>query len=257
MGDTQNCSEDISREHYLSKPVRDLVCAKTVCVDFLWNDVARKTTVGIENLISPILCCRHNSALSPLDTVAIQAFSNFLDAMIYVTRKSLATKRALYAVSGEGLELWALKLLFGTYHATLSGEQWAVLKDTLSLDFSIFQSALEGRALAGPSGLYVKRAVRESPRVGCDSPTTEVGSRIAGLRFLVGPLECALIVDSAGLNFDVIGQQNYYRPSAIDLIGRSRDANILLSGPAFGANPSARLELRETRTETHPRLLTE
>jgi len=58
-----------------------------------------------------------------------------------------------------------------------------------------------------------------------------------------------LIVDPAGLNSDVIRQQNYYRPSAIDLIGKSRDANILLSGPAFGANPSARLELRETRTE--------
>jgi hypothetical protein len=156
MLNTRNCSENISGEHYMSKSVLDLFCAKTVRVGFPWNDVGAGTTVSVENLTSGILCERHNHALTPLDAVAIQAFSNLFDAMIYVTRKSLATKRAFYAASGEGLELWALKLLFCTYHATMVTEDRNVLKDTQPPDFGLFQRALEGGALAGPCGLYVR-----------------------------------------------------------------------------------------------------
>lgn len=250
MRDTQNCSEDISREHYMSKSMLDLFLAKTVDADFPWNDVGRSTTVGIEDLTSGILCGRHNSALLPLDAVATQAFGNLLDAANYVTKKSLATKRAIYAASGEGLELWALKLLFGTYHAKMVAKDRNALEDNRPFDFSIFQSVLEGRALVGPCGLYVRgRAAQMDTRVGWGPPTTETGNRVSGVRFLVGPLEFALIVDSASLNFDAIRKQSFYRPSAVDLIGERRGANIFLSGPQFENNESASLGLRETRTE--------
>ena len=249
MRDTCNCSEDVSREHFVSKSMLDLLCAKTVDVIFPWDDVRRGTTVGIEKLTSGILCVRHNNALLPLDAVATQAFSNLVDAVIYVIRKSLATKRMLYAVSGEGLELWALKLLFGAYHATMVAEDGDALKDTHPLDFSIFQKALEGEALAGPCGLYVRRPVAPmGARDGRGPQTTETGKRLTGLRFVVGPLKFELIVDPAGRNFDEIRRQNYYRPSGIDVIGQKRAANIFLSGPKFENNESARLVLLETRT---------
>ncbi len=253
MRDTNNCSEDMSRDHFMSKSVLDLICAKTVDVIFPWNDVGRRTAVGIENLTPAILCVRHNNALSPLDTVATQAFRNLVDAAVYVIRKSLATKKIFYAVSGEGLELWALKLLFGAYHATMATEDRDALKDTHPPDFSIFQKALEGGALARPCGLYVRSAVGPMGiRAGWGPLTTETGNRVTGLRFLVGPVEFELIVDPAGLNFDAIRQQSFYRPSAIDLTGTRRAADIFLSGPTFETNETMRLELREARTSAGP-----
>jgi hypothetical protein len=72
------------------------------------------------------------------------------------------------------------------------------------------------------------------------------------LRFLAGPVEFELIVDPAGLNFDAIRQQSFYRPSAVDLIGKRRAADIFLSGPTFETNETVRLELRETRTGEGP-----
>jgi len=243
MRDTRNCSGDISREPYLSQSLRDLFDAKTVKADFPWNDVGHQTTSGLENPTPAILCTRHHTALSPLDAVAAQAFGNLVDAALYVIRKSLATKRTFYAVSGEGLELWGLKLLFGAYHATLAAKDGEALKDTHPLDFGIFQRALEGRALAPPCGLYVRAVGHMGTPVGLK---TEAGNRVTGLRLLVGPLECELIVDPAGLNFDVIRRQNHYRPSAVDLIGKKRDAKILLSGQPFATHESVRLELRET-----------
>ncbi len=252
MRDTHNCSEDVSREHFMSKSVLDLFRAKTVDIHFPWNDVGGKTPVDIENLTSGILCARHNSALAPLDAVAVQAFGNLLDATVYVIKKSLATKRVFYAASGEGLELWALKLLFGAYHATMAAKDGEALKDAHPLDFSIFQRALENGALAPPCGLYVRRVEHMGGRVGWGPPATETGNRVTGLRFLVGPLECELIVDSAGLDLDAIRRQNYYRPSAVDLIGKRRDAKILLSGAAFARNESVRLELWEIATGAGP-----
>ena len=193
----------MSREHFLSKSVLDLLCAKTVDVIFPWNDVGRRTTVSLENLTSGILCVRHNNALSPLDAVATQAFRNLVDAAVYVIRKSLATKRTLYATSGEGLELWALKLLFGAYHATMATEDRDALKDIHPPDFSIFQKALEDGALARPCGLYVRGSVGPMGiRAGWMPRTTETANRVTGLRFLAGPVEFELIVDPAGLNFD-------------------------------------------------------
>src|ERR1700686_4394902 len=58
MRDTRNCSVDMSREHIMSKSMLDLLRAKTVDVIFPWDDVERRTTVGIENLTSGILCVR-------------------------------------------------------------------------------------------------------------------------------------------------------------------------------------------------------
>jgi hypothetical protein len=243
----------MSREHFMSKSVLDLLGAKTVDVKFPWNDVRRRTTVSVENLTSGILCVRHNTALSPLDAVAIQAFRNLVDAAVYVIRKSLATKRTHYAASGEGLELWSLKLLFGAYHAMMATEDPDALKDTHPPDFSMFQKAMEGGALARPCGLYVRSAVGPMGiRAGWGPRTTESANRVTGLRFVVGPVEFELIVDPAGLNFDAIRQQSFYRPSAIDLTGKRRAADIFLSGPKFETNETLRLELREARTGEEP-----
>ena len=60
----------------------------------------REAAVRMENLPADILCSRHHDALATLDAVAIQAFRNILDAVAYVTMKSLATKKTLTAASG-------------------------------------------------------------------------------------------------------------------------------------------------------------
>jgi len=246
MRDGSNCSEEISSDPYMAKSVLDMFSANAIRANFVWNDATRTTPVGIDNLTSPIVCNRHNNALAPLDAVATRAFGNIFEATIYVIKKSLATKNVCYAVSGEGLELWVLKLLFGARAAMVAANGDA-LNDAQPLDLSIFQTTLEGRALKAPCGLYLRRAMGD--RAAGTPPAKETAIRIAGLRFSVAAFEFELIIDPAGSDFEAIRQQYYYRPSSIDLIGRRRAANIYMSGPAFGRNEAARLELREARAE--------
>jgi hypothetical protein len=67
------------------------------------------------------------------------------------------------------------------------------------------------------------------------------------LRFDIGVLEFELIVDPAGVDFEAIRSEHFYRPSGIDLAGRRRSAHVHLSGPGFAADESARFTLSETR----------
>ncbi|HEY3779184.1 MAG TPA: SEC-C domain-containing protein [Rhizomicrobium sp.] len=240
MRDSQNCSGDISPDRFMSKSVVDMFGAKAIAATFTWNDTGRTTRVDVETLKAQILCNRHGSALSPLDAVATRGFGNVFDAMSYVITKSLATKTTCYAVSGEGLELWALKVLFGA-HAAMVANEGDALRDTRSLDFGIFQRALEGGALAPPRGLYLRRTAGQmDSRAGWQPQMKETKDWIAGLRFKLAGLEFELIIDPAGLDFEAIRQQYFYRPSSIDLIGQKRASNIFMSGPAFGTNEAAR-----------------
>ncbi len=244
MRDTRNCSRDIATGHYFSDAVRDLLHAGAVRVSFPWDRTDGKTAVRSEDLPACILCSRHNDALSALDAVALQAFRNILDAIAYVAMKSLATKKTLCAVSGEGLELWFLKLLFGAHHAVMAAEDGGAWKNIPTLDACSFQDTLANGALVAPRGLYIRRP--ETGNGGGADPTDNA-NRITGLCLGIGPLECELIIDPAGLDLDAIRRENFYRPSGIDLIGKKRDAGIHLSGPAFATNESARLGLSDTR----------
>lgn len=244
MRETRNCSEDVSAAPYMSKSVVDAFAAATNCATLRPYTEGGEAAVSIDDFPSDILCARHKSAVSSLDAVAAQALNNLAAASNYVMTKSLATKRALYAVSGEGLELWALKLLFGAYHGMMLAEDAEALKGIQPLDFGIFQMALEGGALAISCGFYFRRAMGEAS---WGPLMSEARDRFIGVRFRIGALECELIADSTDLNLDMVRWRNSYRPSGIDLVGRKRSAHVNFSGPAFAVNGSMRLELSGAR----------
>ena len=70
LRDVCDCSEQISREHYISRSVLDQLgeIIRVSGAPWLRPDETLSTT--IENLTAKILCKRHNEALSPLDAEA-------------------------------------------------------------------------------------------------------------------------------------------------------------------------------------------
>jgi hypothetical protein len=244
MRETRNCSTDVATGYYFSNGLRELLGAKVVGATFPWDGQGGGAAVGIEALPADILCGRHHDALETLDAVAIQAFRNILDAIAYVTMKSLATKKTLTAVSGEGLELWMLKLLFGAYQNSLTAGGGVAPENFQPLKLDIFLGALEIGALAAPRGFYIRKSQKDG---GHNRVAADKTNRIAGLFVTIGPLECELIVDPTGLDLDAIRSENFYRPSGLDLIGRKRSAQIHLSGPGFATNETARLALTDAR----------
>jgi hypothetical protein len=106
-----NCSDKISREHVVSKA---LFLGDQVAVHgFSWCPEPK--TIGLANLTAKILCTKHNSDLSELDSAAGSAFSAMREMMhlsnVRAGLKPHYWKVQRYFVDGPALERWFLKTL--------------------------------------------------------------------------------------------------------------------------------------------------
>src|SRR5690349_11968009 len=87
-----DCSDDVTKEHLVSAGLWE--GSSVDVIGFAWCHDTPKT-VGINSVVSKILCRKHNNDLSPLDASAKQAF-HALKACV-----ALGTKR-----SGERPRKW-------------------------------------------------------------------------------------------------------------------------------------------------------
>jgi hypothetical protein len=104
-----NCSRKISREHFISETyLKQIELNDTTKIAGLaWQEPRTFSIVPTKRLVSKILCDRHNTALSRLDT----AYGSFTD-MIRKYDKGQPVS-ATNTFSGGALELWFLKCLLG------------------------------------------------------------------------------------------------------------------------------------------------
>lgn len=229
MSSTANCSTKLSREHYISKSILSQFGGLGV-EGLPWHDSEHKFEYGVEALTSKVLCTRHNSSLSPLDSMAGHAFKQITDAMIYVTKKSLARKTSYYFVSGDAFELWGVKSLLGLFTAKIASSNKTALAKDYEIDFDTACTALSGRGLNVPLGLYVHY---EDERVNYGigvSPLSNHDEKIAGgLRVNMLGVVFDFLIDTRGSNLQFFIDRTYYRPWMLDLNGPHRTARIIFT----------------------------
>lgn len=110
LSGSNNCSTTLSREHFVS---RSLIAGPELKVQGMpWQKVP-VLHISPDALTAKVLCRRHNEALSPLDSEALRAFEGLRTARVHATRRSLSTRSWATIVSGQALELWALKTMAG------------------------------------------------------------------------------------------------------------------------------------------------
>ncbi|MFQ5853650.1 MAG: SEC-C metal-binding domain-containing protein [Candidatus Binatia bacterium] len=104
-----DCSSKRSREHYISESLLHYLNRN--------NDLTVSGLPWVEGehqvlppsaVSSRVLCERHNSALSPLDVIAVRLFQAFDEEGAAGSGQQL-----LYLFSGHDLERWLLKILCG------------------------------------------------------------------------------------------------------------------------------------------------
>ncbi|HWG18978.1 MAG TPA: hypothetical protein VG225_00525 [Terracidiphilus sp.] len=107
-----DCSGGISREHLVSQ---SLFPTGSVVVQGLHWCKDEPKPVGIESLTSKILCRKHNSDLSDVDSAAKRTFDTFVESMrLLDARRNLHLRRYTmkrFTINGLLLERWFLKTL--------------------------------------------------------------------------------------------------------------------------------------------------
>ncbi len=230
MRDTQNCSESISREHYISAAVLRQFDSLTIR-GFPWQAAGERLGLAPTALASNILCERHNAALSPLDELAGQTFKVFVDAARHAARRSLSRKSAYFLASGDGLELWLTKVLAGLFQGKIAGVDDPILPGSRTLDMNPIVATLSGARLAFPLGLRASfeadfeapLEIRFAPLLGMTDMTTR------GLRVMMRAVMFDLLTDASELGPEWVEDDAGYRPSIIDFVGPNRTSRIVLT----------------------------
>ena len=110
--ESQDCSEAISREHYISRAVlQQLGDGRSVPIGGMpWQDPNISSEyLALTALQSKILCERHNHALSPLDNFA----GRFFRVVSFVSLAKNGTNNVVKLFHGPDLERWLIKVICG------------------------------------------------------------------------------------------------------------------------------------------------
>jgi hypothetical protein len=106
----EDCSPDITKEHYFSESVLEIVAPQhLVDVGFRGGTVQRNN-IPIRTLASHILCSRHNNVLSPIDATAAWLFGGIRAAHPDVETRDPPVR----FVNGCAFERWLLKVACGS-----------------------------------------------------------------------------------------------------------------------------------------------
>jgi hypothetical protein len=108
----EDCSRDLSREHYISKGVLESVGNVIEASGFDWQKGATMS-LSPEAIAARILCKRHNEALSPLDAEAKRFFRTLREIDTALGDEAPPTASETFMFNGPDIQRWLLKCLVG------------------------------------------------------------------------------------------------------------------------------------------------
>jgi hypothetical protein len=249
LGYTNDCGGGLSREHYVSRAVLEELSEPTVAIDgFHWQAPGEQKAVGINSLTAKILCSRHNSALSLLDTEAVQFLRTIKSIHASLNSKSLSRKRLVSIVSGEGLELWILKIACGLFYSKIASQQREQIAHDHAIDDGIIAAALFSKRWHPRCGLYLRAAPGQIvPGRYSISLTPAISineKRYVGVEVRIIGLEFAVFFDPRGVSPEQLASEGWcLRPTDVSFRA-GRTHWLILTWPA--GVPSRVIEMTAT-----------
>lgn len=196
------CSDKISREHVVS---RALFLGNEVTVQgFAWCK-SKPKKIGLPSLTAKILCQKHNSDLSHVDSIGAEAFG-VLREMMRLSNVRLKLKPRIwnvrrYCIDGPGLERWFLKTLV---NLAFRGEH-RIGKDSAAAgqpSRRVVEIAFGLRQFQGRAGLYsvvgVGQQLQSDDTVKF-APLTQQTAYVAGGLFSFRGFRYLLFLEPEGL----------------------------------------------------------
>lgn len=246
LRDTNDCSSKISREHYISDSLLTQLGNPVRVSGMPWQSAGQRSDVGVGSLTAKILCDRHNSALSPLDTEAALFLAHVRTAFADLSRRSLSRKPKYYLVSGEAIELWMLKVATGIYHSV--GTQGGMrLSSTHAINLSKVRHAFFERVWQSRGGLYFKGSMGDSFSVdggiGVSPLSLEPELRFVGATATFLGLSLDVLFDTTGCNPGVWAGLTH-RPYELVFKRDERQHSIILTWPRLTPLKSVIMERR-------------
>jgi hypothetical protein len=189
--------------------------------------------LNADSLRSHILCKRHNECLSPLDCAAGKLFNTISNIYADLRSPASAQETSWYLVSGEMLELWGMKVMFGTHYSGTAAARGSQVRDSHSIDPEVFIQALSSKRLPAPCGLYclwANRTLAVGPGVSVTPIGTANPPRIGGIQLAIHGIEFDIVFDPSAVNRDQI-EGREYRPRYLNFHNTQRRHVVVPTWP--------------------------
>ena len=246
LRETHDCSEQISREDYISRSVLEQLGSVLRVSGMPWLPSGQTLDTTVGSLTAKILCKRHNEALSPLDAEAADFFRILRESLIDLDRKTLSRKPILHLVGGEALELWMLKVACGLYFA-IGANNGVKLVGTHTINLGKVQRAFFDRAWDTQAGLYFRGStgtvITLQDNVGIAPLIRDSDRRFGGATVALHGFTLDLVFDDTNTNPGPWSGL-VRRPSELVLRKKQRQHSIILTWPPGTPEASIRLDER-------------
>lgn len=225
-----DCGLKISREHALSKNILDKLHAED-CLHVAgqhWQDDGCHEPTSPKALASRVLCDRHNSALSPLDTEGGRIFDAFKD-----WDAPAGSLNSLYIFNGHDIERWLLKVLCGM---AATGPLFDRETDQ-TIANSWVETLFGVNEFGSEVGLYACKepGIRLHGVFGLSCRPLARQGKLSGLAMSIGAYE--LVLSLAPLSNRLFEDRSVaFRPCEFHIVRDKSEKSILLcwDGPADG-----------------------
>jgi len=247
MGWTRDCSHTISGEHFISENVLSILNAKSVRTSgAAWISKGQTQDLPLTGLQANILCRRHNSALSPLDTMAGKLFRAIDGIYDNLGRRTLSRRPIWHLFSGEELELWLLKMILWFFHANVLSQHGRKITEVQEIMNPTIETAFSTGHLAEPCGMYVQKNANTLVQRGVldfMSLSDERGERVVGCQLRIGGITTRFIIDPGMTDRDLFIRDYSYRPNYLLYGGGGRRHWIVLTWPSRQSRRAVRFEI--------------
>jgi hypothetical protein len=243
MSATNNCSKGKSREHYISEAILARYPQLNVS-GMPWQKKGESKVLPSKSLVANILCERHNNALAPLDKLGLMAFDALTAAADYAVNRTHPGRAAHYLISGEGLELWMVKLAAGIHFGGIATADGGILRKTCSFPTNEMIAALTTGKLPPDSHLWVSQVPGLIQRAEISvGPLINVEANLnSGVQVQFGPLQFQTTLVAPPVSQQHLAAlASRRRPRVIDFNGPARDARVVLSWRGMPINSVNRL----------------
>ena len=219
----RDCGNKISREHYVSASILNYLNAEDglAVKGFPWAS-SQFVRISPNALASKILCDRHNSVLSPLDSIADQLFRAFDERDVVGDGRSL-----LCIFNGNDIERWLLKILCGLVTSRVIAPEF--LAD-LSIPDYWLRVLFMGAQLPDGQGLYVCKSKGHhfSGPTGLAIRVILGGGKLTGVGVTICGYELILSMNGfPSRKFD--GREFVYRPLEVYFAASGFEKSILFT----------------------------
>lgn len=239
----QDCSPRLSREHYISESILEVLHQEARedfrISGFPWQPQGGKLSVPPNALTAKVLCERHNSSLSGLDSIALRLFRAFDDK-----DAAHSGRKVLHIFNGHDIERWFLKVLCGL---ASSGNlpfdrptKTEVLPHWTEILFG-FSEFERGQ------GLYICREIGErlsGPRGVAVGGIGQV-DRLVGISALLCGVEIVLMMEPLQER-RLFGRNYLYRPMELYTVGPDFEKSVCFTWEGPADHGTISLELEQT-----------